>query len=174
MQAQDLSRGISPFVPNGLTITPFAAGYDVYKNSSPQSIADVFGHAGFSFGTRLAEPLNDRLGSYFKHRDQNGKPLLIVVITDGVPFPPPEPDMVISELVKASHKMRNANEVTVVFFQVGGKDRFGHDYLQYLDQNLGQVGARYHYVHSIPFEQLKMVGLARALVQTVQTYGANQ
>ena len=173
VQAMDLSRAISPFVPDGLTITPFANNFQVYPRSSPFDIANLFQNPQFHFGTRLAEPLRDRLKYFFAHRDQNTKPLLIAVITDGVPFPQPEPMMVLHELVGASKAMRDPNEVTVVFFQIGGHDRFGHEYLQFLDQKLVRNGARFHYVHNIPFEQLMAVGLARALVDTVQAYSMN-
>jgi hypothetical protein len=171
VQAADLSRAISSFVPEGLTITPFNEGFRVHKNVSPQDIVTLFQTGRRHWGTELAEPLADRLNSFFKNRSKNPKPLLIAVITDGIPVPPPEPEMVIQELVKASKRMSNPFEVTVVFFQIGGNDRFGHKYLQYLDQNLFRDGARFHLVHTFPFEQLQQIGLANALVQTMQTYG---
>jgi hypothetical protein len=171
VQAADLSRAISSFVPEGLTITPFNEGFRVYKNSNPQDIVTLFQRGKRHWGTELAEPLADRLNSFFKNRNRNPKPLLIAVITDGIPVPQPEPQMVIQELVKATRRMSNPTEVTVVFFQIGGNDRFGHNYLQYLDQNLFKDGARFHLVHTFPFEQLQQIGLANALVQTVRTYG---
>lgn len=174
MQAQELSRAISPFAPDGITITPFESRFKVYPRSSPAAIADLFAHPQFRFGTRLAEPLKNRLNSFFAERMPNQKPLLIAVITDGVPFPQPEPDMVIKELIKASKLMNNPGEVVVVFFQIGADDRFGHDYLQFLDRGLVRRGAQFHYVHSIPFEQLMATGLSRALVDTVRSVQASR
>jgi hypothetical protein len=174
MQAKDLSTAIAPYVPNGLTIIPFASRYDVYQGASAQNVADLFDHPNFEFGTRLAEPLTDRLNHFFAEHSGNGKPLLIAVITDGVPFPPPEPKMVEDELVGASRMMKAPGEVTVVFLQIGGRDRFGHDYLQSLDQNLVQNGARFHYVHTIPFEHLTVVGLPAALAQVVRDGAINK
>jgi hypothetical protein len=171
MQAVDLSRAISSFVPEGLTITPFNEGFNVHKNVNPQDIVTLFRTGRRHWGTQLAEPLANRINSFFKNRNRNPKPLLIAIITDGIPFPPPEPEMVIQELVKATKRMSNPFEVTVVFFSIGGRDRFGHNYLQYLDQNLFKDGARFHLVHTFPFEQLQQIGLANALVQTMQTYG---
>jgi hypothetical protein len=173
VQAADLSRAIASFVPEGLTITPFNEGFRVHKNVSPQDIVTLFQTGKRHWGTMLAEPLADRLNTYFKSRKHtpNPKPLLIAVITDGIPVPEPEPEMVIQELVKASKQMANPFEVTVIFFQIGGRDRFGHNYLQYLDQGLFKNGARFHLVHTFPFEQLQQIGLANALVQTMRTYG---
>jgi hypothetical protein len=174
VQAEDLARAIAPFLPNGLTIIPFANRYDVYAGASAQNIADLFEHPNFEYGTRLAEPLSDRLNNFFAQRRVDQKPLLIAVITDGVPFPPPEPEMVRRELIHSTHKMNGPNEVTVVFFQIGGHDRFGRDYLDELGNNLTHEGARYDYVHTIPFNQLVAVGLSQALVQTIQTFVRNR
>jgi hypothetical protein len=170
VQAEDLAKAIAPYLPNGLTIIPFASRYDVYQNSSAQNIADLFANPNFEFGTRLAEPLADRLNTFFAQRKQNRKPLLIAVITDGVPFPPPEPRMVRDELMHSDKKMHKPGEVTVVFFQIGGHDRFGHNYLQGLGNDLVSEGARFDYVHTISFEKLTAIGLSQALVQTVQTF----
>ncbi len=169
-QAQDLSNAIAPYLPNGLTIVPFGGTFEVYPQSSPQGVANLFRYGSLQFGTRLCEPLTARLNSYFAARNQYTKPLLIAVITDGIPFPPPEPDMVRDQLIRASGMMNNARDVTVVFFQIGGRDRFGHDYLHSLDTDLVRQGARFHYVHMIPFERLEQIGLAQALAQVVSQH----
>ena len=173
VQATDLARAVAPFEAGGLTITPFNGQYQVHRHAAAQDLVRLFGNPYFQWGTRLAEPLNDRLNDYFAHRNAQSKPLLLAVITDGVPVPKQEPGMVIQELVHASRQMNNPSEVTVVFFQVGGQDQFGHNFLQYLDQNLYRDGARYHLVHTVPFEVLVQNGLARSLAQAIQTYGRN-
>jgi hypothetical protein len=169
-QAQELADKLAPFVPNGLTITRFASTYDILPDASPQAISDIFSHDSLQFGTRLAEPLGDRLDNYFAHRGEFNKPLLIAIITDGAPFPPPEPDMVRQQLIASSKMLRGASEVTVVFFQIGMGDRIGRDFVTDLDHNLVAQGSRYRYVYAIPFEQLVAIGLPRALVETVQQF----
>ncbi|MDR3615246.1 MAG: hypothetical protein P4L53_16935 [Candidatus Obscuribacterales bacterium] len=174
VQATELARAVAPFEVGGLTITTFNNLFQVHRHAAAQDLVSLFAYPNFHFGTRLAEPLHDRLNEYFSSRNAYSKPLLIAVITDGVPVPKQvEPAMVIQELVRASGQMHNATEVTVVFFQVGGKTRFGQNFLQYLDQNLYREGARYHLVHTVPFEALMRDGLARSLAQSVQTYGRN-
>jgi len=172
VQATELARAVAPFEADGLTITTFNNFFQVRRHAAAQDLVKLFGNPDFHFGTRLAEPLHDRLSEYFASRNPQSKPLLIAVITDGVPVPKQiEPAMVIQELVRASGQMRNDTEVTVVFFQVGAQDRFGQNFLQYLDQNLYREGARYHLVHTVPFEALIRDGLARSLAQSVQAYG---
>ena len=79
--------------------------------------------------------------------------------------------MVMEELIDASQRMSGPGDVTVVFLQIGGDDPRGRDYLLNLSQNLRSYGARYQYVHTIPFEVLTQIGLERALAEVVQPNG---
>jgi len=171
MQAHDLAQKISPFVPSGLTLTSFARDYEVHKHASPQNIADLFENSGFSIGTRMAEPLSDRLENYFAERKPGSKPMLIAVITDGVPTPKKiEPQMVADAIINASGRVRGPHEVTIVFFQIGGGDYKGRAFLDYLDNNLVSQGARYDIVRTVSFDHLEQVGLAQALVDSVKEF----
>jgi hypothetical protein len=167
-QAADLARALDPYVPNGLTLIPFATEYDVFEHASDKHIDYVFHNIGLQLGTRLFEPLAERLDNHFAHHTANTKPLLIVVITDGVPFPRFEPGLVKNELIEASEKMNKADEVTVIFCQIGERDRFGRQYLQDLDKNLVSYGARYHFVHTIAFDELQEMGLGQTLVACIK------
>jgi len=169
-QAASLAQALSPFVPNGLTIVPFATEYDVFEHASAQNIDTLFNSIGLQSGTRLFEPLTERLDNYFVHWKPTSKPLLIVVITDGVPFPKFEPELVKNELIEASQKMKSPEQVTVIFCQIGDQDRFGKRYLTDLDENLTSYGARYHFVHTISFDDLQAAGLGPALVATMRQY----
>jgi hypothetical protein len=86
-QATSIARALQPYVPSGHTLIPFNAGFDVYDKASPKQIVDVFNDHSFILGTRLCEPLKYVLDKYFDHYTQGDKPLLIVVITDGEPWP---------------------------------------------------------------------------------------
>lgn len=172
MQATDLARQISPFARRGLTITTFAAKYYVFENSSPSGIAELFSNKFFRIGTRLAEPLDNRLNSFFSRRGPGSKPLLIAVITDGLPHPKEEPQMVINTLIQATHQMKSPNEVTIVFFQIGADDLKGRAFLSYLDTSLVSQGARFDMVRTIPFNHLMQVGLAQSLVESIQEFAA--
>lgn len=166
-QAQELATLIEPFLPRGLNLTTFHSDYKVYENASPQKIDELFKHTHLQYGTMLAEPLRDRLQKYFATRGARSKPLLICVISDGMPLPPPEPTMVANLLVDASKKMRNPNEITLVFFQIGGRDSKGRKYLSDLDTQLTKFGARYDLVRIVPFEELTRIGLAQALCDAI-------
>jgi hypothetical protein len=169
-QAGQLAKSLAPFTPNGLTIIPFAGEYDVFEHATPQNIDIMFNNINLQSGTRLFEPLTERLDSYFAHRKPNSKPLLIVIVTDGIPSPRFEPALVKQTLIEASQKMKYENEVVVIFCQIGGQDRFGQRYLTDLDQNLMNYGAKYHFVHAIPFDELQEIGLGPALASQIKQY----
>jgi hypothetical protein len=171
VQAADLSRALTPFTPNGLTIIPFATEYHVFEHATTANVFQLFNNIALQNGTRLYEPLTERLDNYFAHKNPNTKPLLIVIVTDGLPVPRFEPSLVRNALIEASRKMTGPNDVTVLFCQIGGDDRAGERYLTDLDQNLTSYGARYHFVHLIPFERLQQAGLGPSLVASIQQFG---
>ncbi len=174
MQAGELAKQLAPFVRNGFTLTTFGGGYNVYNNSSPDNVLRLFQNPMFTRGTRMAEPLAERLGFHFSKEGNNGssKPLLIAVITDGVPAPRREPLMVADVLIDTTKRMRDPRDVTVVFFQIGQADMQGRNFLDYLDKHLMEDGARYDIVHNVPMERLQEIGLAQALVDSIHSFAA--
>jgi hypothetical protein len=167
LQATAVARALSPYAAQGLTITRFATNFDVHEHASAQDVANVLELRDFQFGTRLSEPLAARLNQFFARYKPGDKPLIIAVITDGVPYPRPEPHLVRKALVKASRRITDPRQVNVVFLQVGGNDPRGRYFLWDLATNLRSYGARYQYVRTVPFEVLKQIGLAQALVEAV-------
>ncbi len=173
-QALNLATALSPYVPNGLTIVPFATEYDVFEHATTQNVDDVFNGMGLQFGTRLFEPLSERLDNYFARYTAGAKPLLIVVITDGIPSPPRESTLVRQELIATSHKMISPNQVTVIFCQIGHDDPAGQRFLVELDERLMTMGARYQFVHTITFDRLEEMQLGPALIKTMKDYAATK
>jgi len=172
MQTTELARKLAPFTPRGLTLTSFASEFHVYPNSSPANIADLFNNPAFMWGTHLAEPLDNRLNDFFARRKPGSKPMLIAVITDGVPAPHYEPQMVVDILVAATKQMRDPRELTVVFLQIGPSELKGKQFLDQLDTGLVAYGAKYDIVRTYDFDQVQKLGLAQALVQSIQEFAA--
>lgn len=172
MQAGQLAQQLAPFVRNGFTLTTFAGDFQVYEKSSPQHVTELFNTPMFTLGTRMSRPLANRLDNFFARRSTDGKPLLIGVITDGVPAPKREPFLVADLLIETTKRMQNPKDVTVVFFQVGSRDFKGKSFLNYLDNGLMADGARFDIVRNVPMERLQQVGLAQSLVESIQDYAA--
>ncbi|HEY9791983.1 MAG TPA: hypothetical protein V6D22_16370 [Candidatus Obscuribacterales bacterium] len=166
MQASQVAAALAQYPNAHLTITSFATYYDVYEQSNSQRIIDVLQRTHLEFGTRLAEPLSDRLDAYM--HGARRKPLLIAVITDGVPYPPEERQLVKDVLIQATRQMSNPRQVTVVFLQIGDDDRAGKRYLTDLQYNLTSEGARYPIVLNKTFDEVKAEGLGNALASAIK------
>jgi hypothetical protein len=169
-QASEVAAALAQYPTAHLTITSFATYYDVYEQSNSQRIIDILQRTHLEFGTRLAEPLSDRLDSYM--HGARRKPLLIAVITDGVPYPPEERQLVKDVLIQATRQMSNPRQVTVVFLQIGDDDRAGKRYLTDLQYNLTAEGARYPIVLNKSFDEVKAEGLGDALASAIRNHSA--
>ncbi|HNN63213.1 MAG TPA: hypothetical protein PKH78_09240 [Candidatus Obscuribacter sp.] len=167
-QARGLADGLAAYVPGGLTLTAFASGYDVWEGATASDVARVFQTGGLSRGTRLSLPLKDRLDKHFGGKSGGRKPVLLAVITDGVPVPMTEPRLVADILVDASRKMKGPGDVTVVFLQVGANSFKGRRFLGLLDHQLVSYGAKYDCVTTVEFEELQRVGLSQSLVAALK------
>jgi hypothetical protein len=174
MQSSNMAASLAPMVPKGLTIVPFATDYDVFEHATASSIDHIFNSIHLQLGTRLYEPLADRLDRYLLHKTPDSKPLLIVVITDGRPSPKFETETVRNELIAASRRMTSPGDITVIFCQIGSGDPVGESYLRSLDTDLVSQGARYHFVHTLSFDQLTSGGLGRALSSAIKKYGSTE
>lgn len=171
-QARGLADGLSAYVPSGLTLTTFASGYDVWEGATASDVARVFQTGGLSRGTRLSLPLKDRLDKHFGGKGTARKPVLLAVITDGVPVPMTEPRRVADILVDATRKMKGPGDVTVVFLQVGANSFKGRRFLGLLDDRLVSYGAKYDCVTTVEFEELQRVGLSQSLAAALRKVGA--
>ncbi len=169
VQTRQMAAQIAPFVPRGMTLTTFASQYRVYENASPSDITQIFRSPNFSKGTRLSGPVRDRLGNYLQKRGSGSRPVLIGIITDGVPIPRTERTMVADSIIAASNRVRDPRDITVVFFQIGTA---GRRFLIDVDNNLVSYGARYDIVRVIPFERLVSVGFAQGLGDAIKEFAS--
>ena len=170
MQAEDLAKLIAPYSKDGVTITSFAWRYDVVENATPDTIQRLFSHDSLGPGTRLAGPLKNRLENFFAHQGEDKRPMLLAVITDGVPVPPPQPLMVRHVLMQAAKRIDTPGQVIVVFFQIGKIDLFGKLFLHQLEKDIRRRDKEHPLVQYVSFKELERIGLAKALVQVIGKY----
>lgn len=112
----------------------------------------------------IATPLNEVLTDYLHARKPDSKPLLVIVLTDGVKN---EGAPLQSVLVDAAQKMGRQREITVVFMQVGDS-MFANDLFLDLDRNLQAKGAKFDIAEYMPFEELRNKGVLWNLLATVK------
>ena len=150
---------------NGFTVILFSSHFEVFQHVTVQQLGNIFRENHPGGHTLLAQPLAASFDDYFRRkRIGNVKPLLVGVITDGCPT---EPDAAREAIISATHQVRNPNEITVIFFLIGGDDPHGERFVWDLCHNLVRKGARYPIVKAVPFNELEQVGLARALADNL-------
>ncbi len=160
-----LARALEAYAPD-LTITVFNPDFQTFKNVKPAKVHEIYQHYQPEGGTDLVDPLKARIGEYLRTRTSKSKPLLIAVITDGLPNIPENPDAVLDYLVTASQEMHRPEEITVTFLQIG--DTFeGQEFLRKLAYDAISAGAKYDYIDTRTFDQLKSSGLISALIAAI-------
>jgi hypothetical protein len=83
-----------------------------------------------------------------------------------------QPVLVADTLVNASKRIQDPRDVTVVFFQIGGQNRFGRAFLATMDYGLMRMGAHHDFVRTVEFDELQRFGLAQSLVDSVKQFTA--
>jgi hypothetical protein len=153
-----------------ITVVTFNDSYHVYPHAGAKEIADIFNHNEPAGGTNTAAPLQEVLKDYFRKRAAGRimpKPLLIAVITDGLPNKPGGPEAakqaVEDTIEDATRQMRSPDEVVITFLQIG-EDLEGNDFLSRLDAHMP---GRYDIVDTKTFNQVQSLGLKEALVDSL-------
>lgn len=145
---------------NGLTITLFSDDFSTYRHAYLKEVGDIFRAHEPSGATFTGRALRNQLEEYFRCPT---KPLVIAVITDGVPS---DPAAVRDAIITATKLMRSPDEVKITILQIGDDPRGSH-FASMLDNALVSQGARFDIVQTKPFSQLRQMGVVGALVDVV-------
>lgn len=167
-QTSELAQETEGVFKQGITVVLFSTGFFVFPNVSIKSVPEIFNRNFPAGGTNLAPALASQIGEYFQRRAYmrgNVKPLMIGIITDGCPT---SRQAVRNAIIDATHLMRSADEITIIFFMVGGMDFMGTAFVNELSTNLVAEGARYPIVRQVSFQELQKVGLAKAIAINLQ------
>ena len=164
-QIHDLAQRLDPYR-KAMTITTFNTSHETGVSHTSDKIEQIYASAEPVGGTNLVEPLMDRLNNSLSRYKATSRPVLIVVITDGLPNVPRDPQAVNRALIDFTQKLDNPNEVVITILQIG--DTFaGRDFCVDLDENLVSEGAKYDIVDTKTFFELKHDGLVSAMVDAV-------
>ena len=167
-QTSELSRQTQGIYDRGITVVLFSSGFRAFPNVTLDRLPQIFSQNSPAGGTNLAEPLAMQIGEYFRRRAlsrANVKPLMIGIITVGCPSNKPA---VVEAVVEATRLMHNPQELTVIFFMIGGMDFEGERFVGQLSSNLMGMGAAFPIVKEVSFGELQQIGLAKAIAQKLQ------
>ena len=160
-QSAMLSEQTAGAFPAGISLVPFSSNFQRFDNVRPEGINSIFNTSSPGGSTNLAGALQAELGRYFQDRDMGARnrPLMIAVITDGVPDSKSAVRRVIRE---ATQNMRDPSEIKIVFFMIG-QDQGGADFVDTLTDGLGRDGQNFKIVSEHSFAEVNQLGLPRSL-----------
>lgn len=167
-QTSDLARQTASIYDRGITVVLFSTGFMTFPNVTMDRLPSIFSQNYPDGGTNLAQPLALQIGEYFRRREMmqgRVKPLIVGIITDGCPN---NRQAVRDAIIDATHLMRNQQEVTIIFFMIGGMDFMGEHFVHGLCSNLVSEGAAFPIVKEVSFAELQQIGLAKAVAQNLQ------
>ncbi len=150
------------FNKRGITMVPFNADYRVERQCSSEQVANLFRNTTPRGNTDFGSPLKQLLAEHLA--SDRKRPLIIAVLTDGIPNRGPKIEQVIIDATKAMHR---EGEIQITFLEIG-EEYAGTALLKYLDDYLVHDGARYDVVDAITFDELKNMNLEDALTRVIQ------
>jgi hypothetical protein len=158
----EFTNKIKPYLTGeGIELVTFGMTYTVQKNCSPESVNGLFSKESPQGNTDLASPLKALFDQHFSSSSK--KPMLIAVLTDGMPN---RGAFLNDVIIDATKKMRYPDEIRIVFMQIGNEFE-GRALLETLDNYLVHNGAAYDIVDSVAFGNMRQ-GILDPLVITIR------
>ncbi len=162
-QISDFSRFCGDKLRGGITLIPFNDSFEVHEHACEKDVEDIFNTIVPSGETDICTPLAAAIEAHLAEPDHENKPVLIVVLTDGLPNQGGSLDKLIAQATSA---LRNHNEMSITFLTVGQAPE-GDELIEHLDNDLISRGANDDIVSSMRFADLLQTGLKNALLETV-------
>lgn len=164
--ANDFSKQINGVKPDGFKLVIFSSWRQIYENVTPREVPKIFYNTKIGSGTKTATILGEQLLQYIQKRNTPGKavkPLAIAVVTDGLPDNRTNLREIIIHITK---QMKSKDEIAISFIQIGESHK-GRSFLEELDNDLTKYGAKYDIVDTKTFDQVKVSGLGRSIVDAI-------
>jgi hypothetical protein len=145
----------------------FSSQFQKFPNATATQVDEVFNDRKNdpNGGTNLAAVLKDALDGYFvrKSKGQTEAGEIFVVVTDGEPD---DQQAVVNEIVRASKKIDTDEEIGIEFIQMG-HDPKAKAFLDYLDNNLTEAGAKFDIVNTVTQEAWEGKSMADVLLASL-------
>lgn len=162
-QISDFSEFCQGKLKGGITLIPFNDTFKVTENASHDQVEEVFNSIAPGGETNIYAPLSQAISSHLSQPDHARQPVLIVVLTDGVPNRGGSLEKLISDATQVLGK----NEEMIITFLTIGQAPDGDELIERLDRQLVKGTASHDIVNSMRFADLLQVGLKNALLDTV-------
>jgi hypothetical protein len=160
-QASDVAQAAAE-ASSDITAVVFSHKHETYEHLAANQIPLLFARNHPMGGTNLADPLAEQLGLYFQKRT---RPLIVVIITDGMPS---NPERVAEVIRSASTQLSYAGEVTLTFLLIGNDAVDESSLLAMLGERNGGSVKNGGMVDIIPFRIASEKGIKQALFEELR------
>lgn len=141
--AVSIANKAATFDENGIDVVLFASTAQVFKSSSAQKVEQIFAEHNPGGSTDTAGALKLVLDDYNARKNAGVvKPILVVIVTDGVPN---DSEALKKVIVDHANSIAEDSETGISFVQIG-KDAEATKFLKQLDDDLPSLGAKFDIV----------------------------
>lgn len=163
-QVKDLTKFCQGKLAGGITIIPFNDVYQVLPNCSSKDLEYMYDNVIPEGSTNIYNPLQAVISEQLRTAAAERVPMLIVILTDGLPN---QGDPLDTLIMDATKKIDSPTDLIITFFQIG-KTLESDELLQRLDKELVSSGASMDIVKCRYFEELLSIGLKQAMLESVE------
>ena len=144
-----IARECQKYDDNGITVGVFANKLKLYENVTDGAgmLEKIFSENQPGGGTDTAAALDQVIQEYLSSKQ---KPIIVVIITDGIPD---DEAGLVKVIVNATKKIATREEIGLEFIQIG-KDAHAHAFLDRLDNNMTKEGAKLDIVNTVTADDL--------------------
>lgn len=164
-----LASKCEEFDPDGITVYTFSTKFRRYNEVTASKVDQIFLENEPIGRTEMADVLKDAFKDYFERKaagktKTNGETFLIV--TDGQPD---NRDLVMAEIIQATHQMDRDEELALTFIQIGN-DPDATKFLKLLDDDLAKANAKFDIVDTVNIQEIEEenITLKEVLLNAIQ------
>ena len=161
-----LARKCDQLDANGITVYTFSGKFRRYDNVNVSKVEQIFQENEPVGGTNLTAVLQDAINSFLQRKKSNQSSIgeTILVITDGEPN---DRRSVFEIIIQASKCLDADEELAISFMQIGN-DPSATKFLQALDDQLMEVGAKFDIVDTVTFDEMEDLTLTEVLLNAIE------
>jgi uncharacterized protein with von Willebrand factor type A (vWA) domain len=161
-----LARKCDQLDANGITVYTFSGKFRRYDNVNVSKVEQIFQENEPVGGTNLTAVLQDAINSFLQRKKSNQTSIgeTILVITDGEPN---DRRSVFEIIIQASKCLDADEELAISFMQIGN-DPSATKFLQALDDQLMEVGAKFDIVDTVTFDEMEDLTLTEVLLNAIE------
>ncbi|MBE9196668.1 VWA domain-containing protein [Synechocystis sp. LEGE 06083] len=161
-----LARKCDQLDDDGITVYTFSGKVRRYDNVNASKVEQIFQENEPVGGTNLTAVLQDAINNFLQRKKSNQAQIgeTILVITDGEPN---DRRSVFEIIIQASKCLDADEELAISFMQIGN-DPSATKFLQALDDQLMEVGAKFDIVDTVTFDEMEDLTLTEVLLNAIE------